>query len=65
MLQLTTKDIQLAQAQSNKLDAIRSIAADLANKGLVDQGYVEGMLNREAQKLNVSGQRYCHSSRHH
>ncbi|ELO1772440.1 fused PTS fructose transporter subunit IIA/HPr protein [Vibrio fluvialis] len=55
MLQLTTKDIQLAQAQSNKLDAIRSIAADLANKGLVDQGYVEGMLNREAQNSTFLG----------
>lgn len=55
MLQLSQNDIQLAQAQSNKLDAIRSIAADLAAKGLVEAGYVEGMLNREAQNSTFLG----------
>ncbi|WGY45115.1 MULTISPECIES: fused PTS fructose transporter subunit IIA/HPr protein [unclassified Vibrio] len=55
MLQLTTQDIQLEQAQANKLDAIRSIAADLTAKGLVDEGYVEGMLNREAQNSTFLG----------
>ncbi|WJG23826.1 fused PTS fructose transporter subunit IIA/HPr protein [Vibrio furnissii] len=55
MLQLSQNDIQLAQAQSNKLDAIRSIAADLAAKGLVETGYVEGMLNREAQNSTFLG----------
>ncbi|ADT88519.1 fused PTS fructose transporter subunit IIA/HPr protein [Vibrio furnissii] len=55
MLQLSQNDIQLAQAQSNKLDAIRSIAADLAAKGLVEEGYVEGMLNREAQNSTFLG----------
>ncbi|MGV1720769.1 fused PTS fructose transporter subunit IIA/HPr protein [Vibrio furnissii] len=55
MQQLSQNDIQLAQAQSNKLDAIRSIAADLAAKGLVEAGYVEGMLNREAQNSTFLG----------
>jgi phosphocarrier protein FPr len=55
MLQLTPNNITLGQAQSNKKDAIRAIAADLANKGLVDAGYVEGMLNREAQNSTFLG----------
>lgn len=55
MLQLTTQDIQLEQAQADKLDAIRSIAADLTAKGLVEEGYVEGMLNREAQNSTFLG----------
>lgn len=55
MLQLTPNDIQLGQSQSNKLDAIRAIAADLAQKGLVDTGYVEGMLNRENQNSTFLG----------
>ncbi len=55
MLQLNPSNIQLGQAHSNKLDAIRSIAADLANKGLVDPGYVEGMLNRENQNSTFLG----------
>lgn len=55
MLQLTTQNIQLGQVQSNKLDAIRAIAADLTQKGLVDNGYVEGMLNREAQNSTFLG----------
>lgn len=55
MLQLTTQNIKLGQAQPNKLDAIRAIAADLTEKGLVDGGYVEGMLNREAQNSTFLG----------
>ncbi len=55
MLQLTTQNIQLGQSQPNKLDAIRAIAADLSAKGLVDAGYVEGMLNREAQNSTFLG----------
>jgi len=55
MLQLNSNNIQLGQAQSNKLDAIRSIAADLTTKGLVDAGYVEGMLNRENQNSTFLG----------
>jgi len=55
MLQLTTQNIQLGQSQSNKLDAIRAIAADLTQKGLVEEGYVEGMLNREGQNSTFLG----------
>lgn len=55
MLQLTSNNIKLSQSQANKQDAIRAIAADLAEKGLVDSGYVEGMLNREAQNSTFLG----------
>lgn len=55
MLQLTSNNIKLSQSQANKQDAIRAIAADLAKKGLVDSGYVEGMLNREAQNSTFLG----------
>ncbi|MCJ0815800.1 fused PTS fructose transporter subunit IIA/HPr protein [Vibrio vulnificus] len=55
MLKLTSSDITLQQSADNKLDAIKSIAAALTSKGLVEQGYVEGMLNREAQNSTFLG----------
>ncbi|HAS6165611.1 TPA: HPr family phosphocarrier protein [Vibrio vulnificus] len=55
MLKLTSSDITLQQSADNKLDAIKSIAAALTAKGLVVQGYVEGMLNREAQNSTFLG----------
>ncbi|NOH95599.1 fused PTS fructose transporter subunit IIA/HPr protein [Vibrio sp. 99-70-13A1] len=55
MLKLNITDISMAQAAENKLDAIKVIAQDLTNKGLVDAGYVEGMLNREAQNSTFLG----------
>ncbi|EJB5268733.1 fused PTS fructose transporter subunit IIA/HPr protein [Vibrio vulnificus] len=55
MLKLTSSDITLQQSADNKLDAIKSIAATLTAKGLVEQGYVEGMLNREAQNSTFLG----------
>ncbi|EGQ9990282.1 fused PTS fructose transporter subunit IIA/HPr protein [Vibrio vulnificus] len=55
MLKLTSSDITLQQSANNKLDAIKSIAAALTAKGLVEQGYVEGMLNREAQNSTFLG----------
>lgn len=55
MLQLAVQDITLNQSPADKLAAIRSIAADLTKKGLVDAGYVEGMLNREAQSSTFLG----------
>lgn len=55
MLKLTTSDITLQQSADEKQSAIRALAADLANKGLVDAGYVEGMLNREAQNSTFLG----------
>ncbi|WED23604.1 fused PTS fructose transporter subunit IIA/HPr protein [Vibrio sp. JC009] len=55
MLKLTTTDIKLQQAADEKQSAIRALAADLSEKGLVDAGYVEGMLNREAQNSTFLG----------
>ncbi|MGO1296389.1 MAG: fused PTS fructose transporter subunit IIA/HPr protein [Vibrio sp.] len=55
MLQLTTQDIKLGQAQSDKLAAIRAIADDLTSRGYVADGYVEGMLNREGQNSTFLG----------
>ncbi|EJC6734563.1 fused PTS fructose transporter subunit IIA/HPr protein [Vibrio vulnificus] len=55
MLKLTSSDITLQQSADNKLDAIKNIAAALTTKGLVEQGYVEGMLNREAQNSTFLG----------
>ncbi|EHD0093568.1 fused PTS fructose transporter subunit IIA/HPr protein [Vibrio vulnificus] len=55
MLKLTSSDITLQQSADNKLDAIKSIAAALTAKGLVEQGYVDGMLNREAQNSTFLG----------
>ncbi|HFQ5076593.1 TPA: fused PTS fructose transporter subunit IIA/HPr protein [Vibrio vulnificus] len=55
MLKLTSSDITLQQSADNKLDAIKNIAATLTAKGLVEQGYVEGMLNREAQNSTFLG----------
>ncbi|HAS8615860.1 TPA: fused PTS fructose transporter subunit IIA/HPr protein [Vibrio vulnificus] len=55
MLKLNSSDITLQQSADNKLDAIKSIAAALTAKGLVEQGYVEGMLNREAQNSTFLG----------
>ncbi|EHZ2549475.1 fused PTS fructose transporter subunit IIA/HPr protein [Vibrio vulnificus] len=55
MLKLTSSDITLQQSADNKLDAIKNIAAALIEKGLVEQGYVEGMLNREAQNSTFLG----------
>lgn len=55
MLTLTTKDIFLAKKATNKQDAIAAIAADLAQAGLVEQGYVQGMLDREGQASTFLG----------
>ncbi|GAL07108.1 fructose-specific phosphocarrier protein HPr /PTS system fructose-specific IIA component [Photobacterium aphoticum] len=55
MLSLSTSDIQLNQVASNKQDAIKAIAAGLEQQGLVENGYVNGMLNREAQNSTFLG----------
>lgn len=55
MLSLTNNDIALEKAATNKTDAIRAIAADLTDAGLVEAGYVEGMLAREAQNSTFLG----------
>ncbi|MFA0086560.1 fused PTS fructose transporter subunit IIA/HPr protein [Vibrio sp. 10N.261.51.F12] len=55
MLQLDSNNIKLNQSSDNKLNAIKAIASDLTSKGLVQDGYVEGMLNREAQNSTFLG----------
>ncbi len=55
MLQLDTNTITLNQSSDNKLNAIKAIAADLTAKGLVQDGYVDGMLNREGQNSTFLG----------
>jgi len=55
MLKLSTSDITLAQAANDKYDAIRNVARSLTTNELVDEGYVEGMLNREKQNSTFLG----------
>ncbi|NLS14164.1 fused PTS fructose transporter subunit IIA/HPr protein [Vibrio sp. SM6] len=55
MLKLSPNDITLAQSAPNKLEAIKRIAQSLTDKGLVEHGYVDGMLNREKQNSTFLG----------
>ncbi|PSU34356.1 fused PTS fructose transporter subunit IIA/HPr protein [Photobacterium lutimaris] len=55
MLSLSTKDIQLKQSAIDKQEAIKAIAAGLEQQGLVETGYVRGMLDREAQNSTFLG----------
>ncbi|MEZ9208922.1 fused PTS fructose transporter subunit IIA/HPr protein [Vibrio splendidus] len=55
MLKLSKSDITLGQTAEDKFKAIQNIAGDLTAKGLVDSGYVEGMLNRENQNSTFLG----------
>lgn len=55
MLKLNNNDITLSQSALDKFEAIKSIAQSLTEKGLVEQGYVEGMLNRENQNSTFLG----------
>jgi len=55
MLKLNHTDITLGQSASNKFEAIKNIAQSLTEKDLVEQGYVEGMLNRENQNSTFLG----------
>lgn len=55
MLKLAKSDITLGQTASDKFEAIKNIANSLTNAGLVEQGYVEGMLNRENQNSTFLG----------
>lgn len=55
MLKLTTHNIELQQTASEKTSAIKNLAASLAKKGMVEDRYVEGMLNREAQHSTYLG----------
>ena len=55
MLKLSKSDITLGQTADDRFKAIQHIAGDLTAKGLVDSGYVEGMLNRENQNSTFLG----------
>ncbi|ENM5730864.1 fused PTS fructose transporter subunit IIA/HPr protein [Vibrio mimicus] len=55
MLELTTQDIQLQQHFENKQAAIQGLAQALTAKGLVAEGYAQGMLSREAQHSTYLG----------
>ncbi|MDF2154841.1 fused PTS fructose transporter subunit IIA/HPr protein [Vibrio sp. CAU 1672] len=55
MLKLNRSDITLSQTASDKFEAINNLAQSLNDKGLVEQGYVEGMLNREKQNSTFLG----------
>lgn len=55
MLKLNKTDIHLAQAASDKTEAIKSLANSLSAKNLVDAAYVSGMLERESQNSTFLG----------
>ncbi|MGR5411434.1 fused PTS fructose transporter subunit IIA/HPr protein [Vibrio astriarenae] len=55
MLKLNNNDITLSQVAQDKFAAIKSIAKSLSDRDLVEQGYVEGMLNRENQNSTFLG----------
>lgn len=55
MLSLSKNDITMQQIASNKQDAIKALAADLEATGLVQTGYVNGMLAREQQNSTYLG----------
>ncbi|WP_392564412.1 fused PTS fructose transporter subunit IIA/HPr protein [Orbus wheelerorum] len=55
MLQLTKDDIYLDQQADNKQEAIKKIASALTQQQFVEEGYVEGMLAREAQAATYLG----------
>ena len=54
MLQLNNDNIKLNQSSNDKHSAIKVIAADLSDKGLVQEGYLDGMLCREEQSSDRS-----------
>lgn len=55
MLQLTKDDIYLNQQADNKQDAIKKIASALTQRQFVEEGYVNGMLERELQAATFLG----------
>lgn len=55
MLKLTNNDITLQQAAKDKTVAIKAIAKQLTDNGLVADKYVQGMLNREQQNSTFLG----------
>ncbi|GAB6261927.1 fused PTS fructose transporter subunit IIA/HPr protein [Photobacterium sp. R1] len=55
MLSLTRQDIALNQSANDKTAAISALAGELTRQGLVAEGYVKGMLAREAQNSTFLG----------
>lgn len=55
MLQLTKDDIYLDQQADNKQDAIKKVASALTQREFVQEGYVDGMLERESQAATYLG----------
>lgn len=55
MLQLTKDDIYLDQQAENKQEAIKKIAQALTQREFVQEGYVDGMLERESQAATYLG----------
>ncbi|OSM51623.1 PTS galactitol transporter subunit IIA, partial [Aeromonas salmonicida subsp. salmonicida] len=55
MLKLAQQQILLGQSVATKADAIALLASKLTEAGLVEAGYVDGMLAREAQHATYLG----------
>ncbi|SIN85051.1 fused PTS fructose transporter subunit IIA/HPr protein [Salinivibrio sp. ES.052] len=55
MLALNAQDIHMQQHAASKQEAIKAIAGELTQKGLVEAGYQDGMLAREAQTSTFLG----------
>lgn len=55
MFNLIENDIHLGESAANKEQAITSVAQAFINKGLVEEGYLQGMLAREQQTSTFLG----------
>lgn len=55
MFHLVKEDIHLNEQATNKTEAIKKVAAALTSAGFVEEGYVDGMLEREAQAATYLG----------
>ncbi|MCX8670655.1 fused PTS fructose transporter subunit IIA/HPr protein [Gilliamella sp. B2865] len=55
MFHLVKEDIHLNEQATNKSEAIKKIAAALTSAGYVEEGYVDGMLERESQAATYLG----------
>lgn len=64
MFNLVENDIHLAAQADDKQQAITAVAQAFVEKGLVEEGYLQGMLTREQQNFNIFREWYCDSSRH-
>ena len=55
MFHLVKEDIHLNEQAPNKTEAIKKVAAALTSAGFVEEGYVDGMLEREEQAATYLG----------